>query len=151
MEQHAQCQLGKLKSSSCFPDSLSSQVVSRNLSSPSPLQTKHAIKQGAEIQKSKAKFYFKGKVMNIYAPWSVRTSREAMYFHFHIISLNLFFSSSLPNMVSMAPRARSQVCFLSSPKCSAISAYSFERLLPKTPTSSVCFHQHTGKILLELG
>jgi hypothetical protein len=151
MEQHAQCQLGKLKSSSCFQDSLSSQLISQNLSFSSPLQTKHAIKQEAEIQKSKAKFYFKGKAMNIYATWSVRTSRDAIYFHFHIISLNLFFSSSFPNMVSIAPRARSQVCFLSSPKCSAISAYSFERALPKTPTSSVCFHQHTGKILLELG
>ena len=151
MEQHAQCQLGKLESSSCFPGSLSSQVISQNPIFFVPLQTKHAIKQEAEIQKSKAEFSFKGRAMDIYASWSVRTSREAMYFHFHIISLSHFFSSSLPNMVSIAPRARSQVCFLSSPKCSAISADSFERALPKTPTSSVCFHQHTGKILLELG
>jgi hypothetical protein len=61
MEQHAQSQLGKLKSSSCFPDSLSSQIVFQNLSFSSPLQTKHAIKQEAEIQKSKAEFYSKAE------------------------------------------------------------------------------------------
>jgi hypothetical protein len=150
MEQHAQCQLGKLESSSCFPGSLSSQVISQNpiFSSRSKQSTQLSKKQKSRKAKRNS---IQSKAMNIYAPWSVRTSREAMYFHFHIISLNPFFSSSLPNMVSIAPRARSQVCFLSSPKCSAISAYSFERALPKTPTSSVCFHQHTGRILLELG
>jgi hypothetical protein len=34
--------------------------------------------------------------------------------------------------------ASSQISFLFKPKCSAMSEYSFERLLPKTPTSSVC-------------
>lgn len=59
------------------------------------------------------------------------------HYEFHMMSLNLCFSSSLPNMVSIAPPARSQISFLLSPKCSAISEYSFERVLPNTPTSSV--------------
>jgi hypothetical protein len=55
----------------------------------------------------------------------------------HINSRSLPFSSSFPNMISILLLASWQISFLLSSKCSATSEYSFERLLPNTPTSSV--------------
>ena len=59
----------------------------------------------------------------------------------YITSLRALLSSSVPKILSIGLLASSYISVLLNPKCSAMRAYSFDRLLPKTPTSSVCCSQ----------
>jgi hypothetical protein len=102
------------------------------------------------MQNCKARFCVEGKEMHSMPTKHPNQFREEVAYC-HMISLSFCFSSSLSKMVSMATRARSHISSLSRLKCSAIRAYSFERVLPKTPTSSVYIYQHkcAGQIQMQ--
>jgi hypothetical protein len=83
----------------------------------------------------------KSKAMSISMVQRLPTEQQPyLLVYFHITFSNVCLSCSVPNIVSIGLLASRQISSLFNPKCWAMREYSLERLLPNTPTSSVCSH-----------